>query len=127
MGAASLTFKEQQGLTYMQIKGTGLANTCPLLDDASDKVDVPAGEYQIEKFCLEPTGIEVREEPGGERVPFLFSVKDLNASGNLESFTGDFNVPSGLVMTHHGGSGGWGGAARAAPAPPRPDRECNLR
>ena len=32
--------------------------------------------------------------PGGERVPFLFSVKDLNASGNLESFTGDFNVPS---------------------------------
>ena len=142
--AASLTFKEQQGLTYMQIKGTGLANTCPLLDDASDKVDVPAGDYQIEKFCLEPTGIEVREEaggdftptklmtrltytldeisgkfkigggnsvsfqeedgidyaattvqlPGGERVPFLFSVKDLNASGNLESFTGNFNVPS---------------------------------
>merc|ERR1739848_601453 len=74
--------------------GTGLANTCPLLDDASDKVDVPAGEYQIEKFCLEPTGIEVREEAGGDRVPFLFSVKDLNASGNLESFTGDFNVPS---------------------------------
>ena len=124
--------------------GAGLANTCPLLDDASDKVDVPAGDYQIEKFCLEPTGIEVREEaggdftptklmtrltytldeisgkfkigggnsvsfqeedgidyaattvqlPGGERVPFLFSVKDLNATGNLESFTGNFNVPS---------------------------------
>merc|ERR1719389_103643 len=67
--AASLTFKEQQGLTYMQIKGTGLANTCPLLDDASDKVDVPAGEYQIEKFCLEPTGIEVREEAGGDFTP----------------------------------------------------------
>merc|ERR1712072_372609 len=32
--------------------------------------------------------------PGGERVPFLFSVKDLNATGNLESFTGNFNVPS---------------------------------
>merc|ERR1719443_1907195 len=67
--AASLTFKEQQGLTYMQIKGTDLANTCPLLDDASDKVDVPAGEYQIEKFCLEPTGIEVREEAGGDFTP----------------------------------------------------------
>ena len=32
--------------------------------------------------------------PGGERVPFLFSVKQLEASGTLDSFSGDFNVPS---------------------------------
>ncbi len=32
--------------------------------------------------------------PGGERVPFLFTVKQLNAKGTLDSFSGDFNVPS---------------------------------
>lgn len=32
--------------------------------------------------------------PGGERVPFLFTVKQLEATGTLDSFSGDFNVPS---------------------------------
>lgn len=32
--------------------------------------------------------------PGGERVAFLFTVKQLNAKGNLDSFSGDFEVPS---------------------------------
>lgn len=32
--------------------------------------------------------------PGGERVPFLFTIKGLDAKGNLASFSGDFNVPS---------------------------------
>ena len=32
--------------------------------------------------------------PGGERVAFLFTIKQLNATGTLDSFSGDFNVPS---------------------------------
>ena len=32
--------------------------------------------------------------PGGDRVPFLFSVKELNAKGDLSNFAGDFTVPS---------------------------------
>ena len=32
--------------------------------------------------------------PGGERVPFLFTIKELNAKGSLEGFGGDFVVPS---------------------------------
>lgn len=32
--------------------------------------------------------------PGGERVPFLFTVKELNAKGTLDGFGGDFTVPS---------------------------------
>ena len=32
--------------------------------------------------------------PGGERVAFLFTIKQLDAKGTLESFSGDFNVPS---------------------------------
>jgi hypothetical protein len=32
--------------------------------------------------------------PGGERVPFLFTVKQLDAKGTVDSFSGDFTVPS---------------------------------
>ena len=32
--------------------------------------------------------------PGGERVAFLFTIKQLDAKGTLDSFSGDFNVPS---------------------------------
>ena len=32
--------------------------------------------------------------PGGERVAFLFTVKQLEAKGTLDSFSGDFVVPS---------------------------------
>ncbi len=31
---------------------------------------------------------------GGERVPFLFTIKELTAKGNLDGFGGDFLVPS---------------------------------
>ena len=31
---------------------------------------------------------------GGERVPFLFTIKELEAKGNLDGFGGDFLVPS---------------------------------
>lgn len=32
--------------------------------------------------------------PGGERVPFLFTIKELAASGSTSQFGGDFSVPS---------------------------------
>ena len=32
--------------------------------------------------------------PGGERTAFLFTIKQLEANGTLDSFSGDFNVPS---------------------------------
>jgi len=148
--AQALTFAEKQALTYLQVKGSGLANTCPVLDDGvSDLKSLKAGDYNISKFCLEPTSFEVKEEavakgakadfvetklmtrltytldeisgkfkvgsdgsvelkeedgidyaattvqlPGGERVPFLFTVKELVAKGNLGQFGGDFIVPS---------------------------------
>ena len=51
-----MKFKEQQGLTYMQIKGTGLANTCPLLDDASESHEDPGpdGEHVASPEDLDP-------------------------------------------------------------------------
>lgn len=61
--ASALTYDELQGLTYLQVKGSGIANTCPVLESgSSDLKDLLPGDYQIQKFCLEPTSFTVKEE-----------------------------------------------------------------
>merc|ERR1719267_45455 len=134
--AGPFTRSEIASLTYEQIKGTGLANTCPKVEaGGSGKISIAGGKkYRIEEFCLEPTSFQVLEDrltknglvteavdtkvttrqtyvltgiegalvqdggklafieqdgidyaattvqlPGGERVPFLFTVKNLVA------------------------------------------------
>ncbi|KAF3786586.1 Oxygen-evolving enhancer protein 1 [Nymphaea thermarum] len=64
---------------------------------------------------------------GGERVPFLFTVKELVATGKPESFSGDFLVPSYrgssfLDPKGRGGSAGYDNAV-ALPAGGRGDEE----
>lgn len=146
-------------LTYDQIKGTGLANSCPSLSETSrGSIQLSDGSgYMIRELCLEPTSYFVKEEPlnkraeaeyvpakaltrytssidqvigdleiedsetlkfvekggfdfqaitvqlpGGEQVPFLFTIKDLVATASLNSggittstdFEGGFKVPS---------------------------------
>ncbi len=148
--ASALSFDDLQGLTYLQVKGTGLANTCPTIDGGSSNVkDIKSGTYKLSKFCMEPTAFTVKEDsqfkggdaefvktrlmtrltytldemsgsfkidgssnvelkeedgidyaavtvqlPGGERVPFLFTVKELVAKGTADAFGGEFEVPS---------------------------------
>ena len=69
----------------------------------------------IEWHCLQISGafnidgsgnVELKEEdgidyaavtvqmPGGERVPFLFTIKELEAKGTADAFGGEFVVPS---------------------------------
>jgi len=177
--AEALTYDEFQGLTYLQVKGSGLANTCPVIDKGSTNVaDLPAGNYEFSKFCLEPTSFKVKEEsefkgrgpqfvdtklmtrltytlddisgkiqiggdgkvslveedgidyapttvqlPGGERVPFLFTIKQLQASGTLANFGGEFNVPSyrGSSFLDPKGRGGSTGYDTAVALPARGD------
>merc|ERR1712216_387825 len=181
MPAKALTFDELQGLTYLQVKGSGLANTCPVIESGSTNLkDLPAGDYTFDKFCLEPTSFKVKAEsqfkggesefldtklmtrltytlddmsgkmkvggdgkvsfveedgidyapttvqlPGGERVPFLLTVKQLNASGYLENFGGEFNVPSyrGSSFLDPKGRGGSTGYDTAMALPARGDDE----
>merc|ERR1719230_1750829 len=157
--AGPFTRTEIQSLTYEQIKGTGLANTCPKVEEGgASKISIGAGKkYKIEEFCLEPTSFQVLEEkltksgltmeavntkvttrqtyvltgidgdfvsdagklkfiekdgidyapttvqlPGGERVPFLFTVKNLVAKSDAATssidnglkLSGSFTVPS---------------------------------
>merc|ERR1719486_681331 len=155
--AGPFTQSEIASLTYEQIKGTGLANTCPRVESPSEsaKISISGGNYKLKNFCLEPTSFQVLEEkltkqglvtepvntkvttrqtytltgmegtlsseggkltfreqdgidyapstvqmPGGERVPFLFTVKQLVATADTNGidgttkFSGKFKVPS---------------------------------
>jgi len=150
LGASNaLTFDEFQGLSYMDVKGSGMANTCPVLATGTTdvKTALKPGNYKFDKFCIEPTKFQVKEDvgkgkkefidtklmtrltytldamsgsmkvgsggaiefaeedgidyapttvqlPGGSRVPFLFTVKELTAKGDVSAFGGDFSVPS---------------------------------
>lgn len=176
--ATALTFDELQGLTYLEVKGTGLANTCPVVDVPGSTVKIPAGEYALGAFCMEPTSFSVKEEslkgdaefvktklmtrltytldgmtgnflvgsdgsvtvkeedgidyapvtvqlPGGERVPFLFTVKDLSAKGTTSQFGGDFTVPSyrGSSFLDPKGRGASTGYDNAVALPARSDAD----
>jgi photosystem II oxygen-evolving enhancer protein 1 len=146
--AQALTYDDIQGLTYLQVKGSGIANTCPVLEEGSSTINVGSGTYHFEEFCMEPTQIQVKEEtgfkgqapefqttklltrltytltgmegtakisgnnvewteeegidfapttvklPGGEMVPFMYTMKQLQAKGTLSNFGGEFQVPS---------------------------------
>lgn len=61
--ASALTYDQLQGLTYLQVKGTGIANTCPVLESGTTNLkELKAGNYKINNFCLEPTSFTVKEE-----------------------------------------------------------------
>jgi len=179
--ASALTYDQLQGLTYLQVKGTGVANTCPVIAGGStNPKDIPAGQYKFSEFCLEPTSFTVKEEsqfksgetefvktklmtrltytlddmsgsmdiasdgkvafkeedgidyapvtvqlPGGERVPFLFTVRELDAKGTMDSFSGDFTVASyrGSSFLDPKGRGGSTGYDNAVALPARSDDE----
>merc|ERR1719218_373020 len=61
--AGPFTQSEIASLTYEQIKGTGLANTCPRVEAPSDSAKISVGNgYRMKNFCLEPTSFQVLEE-----------------------------------------------------------------
>jgi len=177
--ANALSYDKLQGLTYLQVKGSGLANTCPVLEEGTTNLkDLPGGTYKFDQFCMEPTSFKVKDRasfkgqeedyvdtklmtrltytldamsgkmtvgsdgsvsfkeedgidyapstvqlPGGERVAFLFTVKDLDAKGSLSNFGGDFNVPSyrGSSFLDPKGRGGSTGYDTAVALPARGD------
>ena len=165
--ANALTKSEINELSYLQVKGTGLANRCA--EVVGEGSITPKAGQKLVEMCIEPKAWAVEEEvgkagrtekkfvnskvmtrqtytlegiegvltnnggnivfnekegidyaattvqlPGGERVPFLFTVKDLVAKGNGGSFKpgfqmgGDFTTPSyrtGLFLDPKGRGG----------------------
>ena len=164
--AMALTKSEINQLSYLQVKGTGLANRCP--EVVGEGSITPKSGQKLVDMCIEPKAWAVEEEigkagktekkfvnskvmtrqtytldgiegkiensgnivfkeqegidyaattvqlPGGERVPFLFTVKDLVAKGNGNAFKpgfqmgGEFSTPSyrtGLFLDPKGRGG----------------------
>lgn len=165
--AQALTKSEINELSYLQVKGTGLANRCP--EVIGEGTITPKSGQRLVEMCIEPKAFAVEEEigragktekkfvnakvmtrqtytldgvegalsvsggnivfteqegidyaattvqlPGGERVPFLFTVKDLVAKGSGSAFKpgfqmgGDFSTPSyrtGLFLDPKGRGG----------------------
>ncbi|KAJ7553930.1 hypothetical protein O6H91_06G119100 [Diphasiastrum complanatum] len=177
-----LTFDEIQSKTYLEVKGSGTANQCPVIAGGEDGFKFKPGNYTLKKLCLEPTSFTVKTEspfrgdkdafqktklmtrltytldeiegpfqvgsdgsvkfeekggidyaavtvqlPGGERVPFLFTIKELVATGTPDNFGGTFLVPayrgsSFLDPKGRGGSTGYDNAV-ALPAGGAGDKE----
>jgi photosystem II oxygen-evolving enhancer protein 1 len=98
------------------------------LDEIEGPFEVSAdgGIKFVEKDGIDYAAVTV-QLPGGERVPFLFTIKQLVASGKPESFGGEFLVPSYrgssfLDPKGRGGSTGYDNAV-ALPAGGRGDEE----
>merc|ERR1712087_859911 len=107
--AQALTYQEKQALTYLQVKDEAVAKGAKadfvktkLMTRLTYTLDEISGRFKVGS----DGSVELKEEdgidyaattvqlPGGERVPFLFTVKELVAKGNLGQFGGDFIVPS---------------------------------
>merc|ERR1719162_2304532 len=58
--AGVFTQSEIASLTYEQVKGTGLANTCPNVESGgSASIKLGGLKGKIDEFCLEPTSFQV--------------------------------------------------------------------
>eukprot|EP00887_Chlorella_sp_A99_P001572 scaffold8.g1572.t1 len=95
-GAAhAFTYDELQGLTYLQVKGSGLANTCPTIAGGSaNPKDIKPGSYKLQKFCLEPTSFTVKEESqfkGGES-DFVKTKLMTRLTYTLDEISGQFKI-----------------------------------
>merc|ERR1712174_106801 len=96
------------------------------LDDMSGKMkigsDGSVAFIEEDGIDYAPTTVQLS---GGERVAFLFTVKQLNTSGSLDSFGGEFNVPSyrGSSFLDPKGLGGSTGYDTAVALPGRGDDE----
>merc|ERR1712137_1463162 len=120
----SFTVKEEDSTEFVKTKlMTRLTYT---LDEISAdfKVGSDGSVAFSEKDGIDYAAVTV-QLPGGERVPFLFTVKQLAAKGNLAQFGGDLNVPSyrGSSFLDPKGRGGSTGYDTAVALPARGDDE----
>ena len=74
--ANAITKDELSSLSYMQVKGTGLAYRCPEVV-GEQTINIAAGKkYKITELCLEPTSFQVSTV----KVLRLFCVMNANVA-----------------------------------------------
>lgn len=95
-------------LTYEQIRGTGLANTCPQLSETSrGAIPIDTDQtYVISDLCLEPTNFFVKEETVNKRqaAQFVAGKPLTRYTSSLDQVKGSLKSDSGkLVFTEEDG------------------------
>lgn len=90
-------------LTYEQIRGTGLANTCPQLE-ATRRGSIPlerGKSYVITELCMEPTNFFVKEESVNKRrdAEFIAGKPMTRMTSSLDQVSGKLTVESDGSLT----------------------------
>jgi photosystem II oxygen-evolving enhancer protein 1 len=90
-------------LTYEDIRGTGMANNCPVIDDTS-RGSIPldaAKGYQLVDMCIQPTNYFVKEEPQNKRQEAEFVAGKLvtRATSSLDQIRGSVSLSADRTLT----------------------------
>jgi photosystem II oxygen-evolving enhancer protein 1 len=90
-------------LTYEDIRGTGMANNCPVIDDTSRgsiPLDASKG-YQLVDMCIQPTNYFVKEEPQNKRQEAEFVAGKLvtRATSSLDQIRGSVTLSADRTLT----------------------------
>jgi photosystem II oxygen-evolving enhancer protein 1 len=90
-------------LTYEDIRGTGLANNCPVVDDTS-RGSIPLDadkKYQLVDMCIQPTNYFVKEEPQNKRQEAEFVAGKLvtRATSSLDQIRGSVSLAADRTLT----------------------------
>jgi photosystem II oxygen-evolving enhancer protein 1 len=90
-------------LTYDDIRGTGLANNCPTVDDTSrSEISLdPDKSYQLVDVCIQPTSYFVKEEPQNKRqeAEFVAAKVMTRSTSSLDQIKGPLSLSSDGVLT----------------------------
>ncbi len=96
-------------LTYEQVRGTGLANTCPQLEDTRrGSIPLERGKtYVLKDLCLEPTNYFVKEESTNKRreAEFIAGKPMTRKTSSLDQVKGklEFNADGSLTFIEEEG------------------------
>lgn len=90
-------------LTYDDIRGTGLANKCPQLEETGrGSIPLEPGKsYEIVDLCLEPTNYFVKEEESGKRIQsdYVAGKPLTRSTTTLDQVRGSLSVNSAGQLT----------------------------
>lgn len=90
-------------LTYDDIRGTGLANNCPTIDDTSrGSIALDSSKsYQLVDMCIQPTNYFVKEEPQNKRqeAEFVAGKVMTRATSSLDQIRGSLTLSEDRTLT----------------------------
>ncbi len=93
----------KEGLTYEEVRNTGLANSCPTIEaTARGSIAFGAGEkYILENLCLEPTNFAVKVEGENKRqaANFVQGKVMTRFTSSIDSVSGSLTVGSDGSLT----------------------------